>query len=128
MADQATERFVAQLPQLLAELEQRAAVLFEATLSPSMAGLPALRQIVDFLWQMRASFDERDRQINVLLLGAYLGEIVRREQGGRWRVAAAHGLPVVDLPDGQEFSPMVVMGKWLKEGEEPEAETIRLKA
>lgn len=116
MADQATERFVAQVPRLLAELEQRATALFEVPLSPSAVSLPALRQIVDFLWQMRASFDEQDRQINVLLLGAYLGEIVRREQNGRWRVDAAQGLPVVDLPDGQVFSPMVVMGKWLREG------------
>jgi hypothetical protein len=74
MADPATERFVAQVPGLLAELERRAQALFDLTLTPTVDSLPALEQIAAFLWQARASFGEQDRRINILLLGAYLGE------------------------------------------------------
>lgn len=104
-----TERFVAQLPGLLAELERRAAALFVVTLTPNLDSLPALEQIADFLQQARARFDEQDRRINVLLLGAYLGEMVRREGGGIWRVDPAAGLPLIDLPDGRVWSPMTAM-------------------
>lgn len=117
MADAATERFVARVPGLLAELEKRAANLFDMALTPAAASLPDLERIADFLWQMRASFDEQDRQINVLLLGTYYGEIVRRERGGVWRVDATVGLPVVDLPDGDAFSPMAIVGRRLSTGE-----------
>ncbi len=106
MADPHTDRFVAQLPGLLRELERRAQALFGLTLTPTPDSLPSLEQIAAFLWQARASFDEQDRRINILLLGAYLGEIVRRERGGAWRVDPALGLPLVDLPDGEMWSPM----------------------
>jgi hypothetical protein len=119
MADSTTERFVARIPSLLAEMEERATNLFGMALTPTAANLPNLERIADFLWQMRASFDEQDRQINVLLLGTYLGEIARREQSGRWRVDAAAGLPVIDLPDGEVLSPMAAAMKWLTEGIAP---------
>lgn len=106
MADPQTNRFVAQLPGLLSELERRAQALFGLALTPSADSLPALEQIAAFLRQARASFDQQDQRINVLLLGAYLGEIVRRERGGAWRVDPALGLPLVDLPDGEVWSPM----------------------
>lgn len=119
MADPATERFVARTPGLLAELERRSATLFNMTLTPAAGSLPDLERIADFLWQMRSSFDDQDRQINVLLLGTYVGEIVRRERGGAWRVDATQGLPVVDLPDGEVFNPMAAAMKWLTEGVAP---------
>ncbi len=106
MVDLASERFNAQLPGLLAELERRAQALFGLTLTPTADSLPSLEQIASFLHQARASFDEQDQRINILLLGAYLGEIVRRERGGVWRVDAALGLPLVDLPGGEVWSPM----------------------
>ena len=106
MADPATERFVAQVPGLLRELERRAQDLFGLTLAPTRNSLPALEQIAGFLHQARAIFDEQDQRINLLLLGTYLGEIVRRERGGAWRVDPALGLPLVDLPDGEVWSPM----------------------
>ena len=106
MADPATDRFVAQIPGLLAELERRAQALFDLTLTPTTDSLPALEQIARFLRQARASFDEQDQRINILLLGAYLGEIVRRQRGGAWRVEPALGLPLVDLSDGTSWSPM----------------------
>lgn len=117
MADPATERFLEALPQVLAELERRATDLFDLSLRPDAASLPALEHIADFLWQMAATFNEMDRRVNVLLLGAYLGELVRRERGGRWRVDAALGLPVIDLPDGQVFSPMKAVGQRLSAGQ-----------
>jgi hypothetical protein len=106
MADPHTDRFVAQLPGLLRELERRAQALFDLTLTPTPDSLPALEEIAAFLRQARASFDEQDRRINILLLGAYLGEIVRRARGGVWRVDAALGLPLVDLPGGEVWIPM----------------------
>jgi hypothetical protein len=108
MADQATERFTARVPGLLAELERRAAALFDIQLTPAVTSLPDLERITAFLYQMRASFDAQDRQINVLLVGTYMGEIERRERGGAWRVDAGRGLPVVDLPDGAVFDPMTL--------------------
>ncbi len=69
MADPATDRFVAQVPGLLAELERRAQALFGLTLTPTVDSLPALEQIASFLRQARASFDEQDQRINILLLG-----------------------------------------------------------
>jgi hypothetical protein len=106
MADPQTERFVAQIPGLLAELERRAQALFGLALTPSPDSLPALEQIASFLWQAQASFDEQDRRINVLLLGTYLGEAVRLARNGGWRVDPLQGLPLLDLPDGQVWSPM----------------------
>ena len=106
MADPATERFVAQLPGLLRELERRAQDLFGLTLTPTTDSLPALEQVAAFLHQARASFDEQDQRINILLLGAYLGETVRRARGGVWRVDEALALPLVDLTDGMQWSPM----------------------
>lgn len=106
MADLPTDRFVAQVPGLLAELERRAQALFDLALAPHLDSLPALEQIAAFLWQARASFDEQDRRIDILLLGTYLGEIGRRDQGGAWRVDPALGLPLVDLPGGEVWSPM----------------------
>ncbi len=106
MPDPATERFVAQVPGLLAELERRAQALFGLTLTPTVDSLPALEQIAHFLYQARARFDQQDQRINILLLGAYLGEIVRRERGGVWRVDPALGLPLVDIPGGEVWSPM----------------------
>lgn len=111
-----TNRFLAQLPGLLAELERRAAALFDVALTPSLDSLPELEQIASFLQQTRARFDEQDRRINVLLLGAYLGEIVRRQLGGVWRVDSVAGLPLVDLPDGRTWSPMEAMATRLAEG------------
>jgi hypothetical protein len=67
-----------------------------------------LEQIAAFLWEAQASFGEQDRRINILLLGTYLGEIVRRDQGGVWRVDPALGLPLVDLPGREAWSPMGV--------------------
>ncbi len=116
MADPQTGRFVAQLPGLLRELERRARDLFGLTLTPSADSLPALEQIAAFLHQARARFDAQDQRINILLLGAYLGEIVRREQGGAWRVDPALGLPVVDLPDGAVWSPMEAAQARLESG------------
>lgn len=112
-----TDRFVAQLPGLLAELERRAAALFDVTLTPSLDSLAALEQIADFLQQARARFDEQDRRINVLLLGAYLGEMARRQLGGAWRVDPAAGVPLVDLPDGRTWSPMAAMAERLTGGQ-----------
>jgi hypothetical protein len=106
VADRQTDRFVAQVPGLLAELERRAQALFDLALAPTVDGLPALEQIAAFLWQARASFDEQDQRINILLLGSYLGEIVRRDQGGAWRVDPALGLPLVELPGREAWSPM----------------------
>lgn len=116
MADPATDRFVAQLPGLLRELERRAQDLFDLTLTPMVDSLPALEQIAAFLRQARASFDQQDQRINILLLGAYLGEIVRRERGGAWRVDPARGLPLVDLPGGEVWSPMELVRMWLETG------------
>lgn len=113
-----TERFVAQLPGLLAELERRSAALFAVTLTPSLDSLPALEQIADFLQQAHARFDDQDRRINLLLLGAYLGEMVRRQGDGTWRVDPAVGLPLVDLQDGRVWSPMAAMTARLA-GERP---------
>jgi hypothetical protein len=106
MADTQTDRFAAQVPGLLAELERRAQALFGLTLTPTLDGLPALEQIAAFLWESQASFGEQDRRINILLLGTYLGEIVRRERDGVWRVDPALGLPLVDLPGRETWSPM----------------------
>jgi hypothetical protein len=106
MADPPTDRFVAQLPGLLRELERRSQALFGLTLTPTTDSLPALEQIAAFLRQARASFDQQDQRINILLLGTYLGEIVRRDRGGAWRVDAALGLPLVDLPGREAWSPM----------------------
>ncbi len=106
MADPATDRFVAQLPGLLRELERRAQDLFGLALTPTTDSLPALEQIAAFLRQARASFDQQDQRINILLLGTYLGEIVRRERGGAWRIDPALGLPLVELPGGEVWSPM----------------------
>ena len=119
MADPHTERFVAQLPGLLTELERRAQALFGLTLTPTVDSLPALEQIAHFLWQARASFDEQDQRINILLLGTYLGETVRRARDGAWRVDAALGLPLIDLPDGTLWSPMEAARVWLETGEPP---------
>lgn len=119
MADQATERFCARVPGLLAELDRRAAALFGMTLAPTTASLPDLERIADFLWQMRGSFDVQDQQINVLLVGTYLGEIERWERGGAWRVDAGRGLPVVDLPDSAVFDPMTLAGQRLSAGAPP---------
>ncbi|MCS6843991.1 MAG: hypothetical protein NZ528_06665 [Caldilineales bacterium] len=119
MADPSTERFVAQVPALLAELERRAEALFGLALTPTLASLPALEEIADFLWQMRERFDLHDRQINLLLLGTYLGEMVRRAEGGAWRVDAGAGLPVVDRPDGRVFRPMEAVGQRLTLGAPP---------
>ena len=106
MADPATDRFVAQVLGLLSELERRAQDLFGLAITPTPDSLPALEQIAAFLHQARASFDQQDQRINILLLGTYLGEIVRRERGGAWRVDPALGLPLVELPDGEVWSPM----------------------
>jgi hypothetical protein len=106
MADPATDRFVAQVPGLLRELERRGKALFGLTLTPTVDSLPALEQIAHFLHQARASFDQQDQRINILLLGTYLGEIVRRDRAGAWRVDPALGLPLVDLSDGTSWSPM----------------------
>ena len=106
MADPPTDRFVAQLPGLLAELERRSQALFGLTLTPTTDSLPGLEQIAAFLCQARASFDQQDQRINILLLGAYLGEIVRRDRAGAWRVDPTLGLPLVDLPGGEAWSPM----------------------
>jgi hypothetical protein len=119
MPDPNTNRFVAQLPGLLRELERRAEALFGVTLTPNPASLPALEQIAAFLWQTRARFDAQDQRINILLLGAYLGEVVRREQGGAWRVDPALGLPLVDLPDGTAWSPMEAVQARLEAGGPP---------
>jgi hypothetical protein len=119
MADPQTDRFVAQVPGLLRELERRAEALFGLTLTPTTDSLPALEQIAHFLWQARASFDEQDQRINILLLGAYLGEIVRRERGGAWRVDPALGLPLVDLPGGEVWSPMEAARQRLEAGGPP---------
>lgn len=119
MADPLTDRFVAQVPALLAELERRAEAIFELRLTPTPASLPALEEIADFLWLMRERFDAQDQQINVLLLGTYLGEIVRRAEGGAWRMDVTAGLPVVDLPDGQPFRPMEAVGRRLTQGAPP---------
>ena len=119
MADPATDRFVAQLPGLLRELERRAEALFGLTLTPTTDSLPALEQIAAFLRQARASFDQQDQRINILLLGTYLGEIVRRERDSAWRVDPALGLPLVDLPDGEAWSPMEAAQVWLETGERP---------
>ncbi len=116
MADPPTDRFVAQLPGLLQELERRAQALFGLTLTPTPDSLPALEQIAAFLCQARASFDQQDQRINILLLGAYLGEIVRRERGGIWRVDPALRLPLVDLADGEVWSPMVAVQARLEIG------------
>lgn len=116
MADAHTDRFTAQLPGLLRELERRAEALFGVTLTPNPASLPALEQIAAFLWQARARFDEQDRRIDILLLGAYLGEIVRRERGGAWRVDPALGLPLVDLPDGEAWNPIQATQARLESG------------
>lgn len=80
--------------------------MFDLTLTPTTDSLPRLEQIAAFLHQARASFDEQDQRISILLPGAYLGEIVRRERGGAWRVDPALGLPLVDLPGGTMWSPM----------------------
>jgi hypothetical protein len=119
MADPASDRFVAQVPGLLAELERRAQALFDLTLAPSPDSLPALEQIAGFLWQTRAHFDQQDQRINILLLGTYLGETVRRARDGAWRVDAALGLPLIDLPDGTVWSPMEAARVWLETGEPP---------
>ena len=116
MADPATDRFVAQLPGLLAELERRSQALFGLTLTPTVDSLPALEQIAAFLCQARASFDQQDQRINILLLGTYLGEIVRRERGGAWRVDPALGLPLVELPGGAVWSPMETVQTRLETG------------
>lgn len=106
MPDPQTRQFTAQIPVLLAELENRASALFDLQLAPELAALPALVQLAESLRQMQEAFDARDRRINILLLGTYLGEMVRRETGGEWQVDAALGLPVILLPGGQRFSPM----------------------
>lgn len=116
MADPATDRFVAQLPGLLRELERRAQALFGLTLTPTTDSLPALEQIAHFLRQADASFDQQDQRINILLLGAYLGEIERRQRGGAWRVDPALGLPLVDLPGGEVWSPMEAVQLRLESG------------
>lgn len=116
VTDPQTARFVAQVPGLLAELERRAQDLFGLTLMPSADSLPALEQIAAFLHQARASFDQQDQRINILLLGAYLGEIVRRDQGGAWRVDPALGLPLIDLPDGEVWSSMEAVQARLEMG------------
>lgn len=118
MPDSRTRQFTAQIPALLAELENRARFLFDLELTPDLAALPALVQLADFLHRMEESFDEQDRQINVLLLGTYLGEILRREAGGEWRVDQALGLPVVILPGGQQVSPMRAVQQHLATGTE----------
>lgn len=119
MVDPPTDRFVAQLPGLLRELERRAQALFGLTLTPSADSLPALEQIAAFLRQARASFDQQDQRINILLLGTYLGEIVRRERGGAWRVDPALGLPLVDLPGGEVWSPLEAAQRRLEAGKPP---------
>lgn len=119
MADPATDRFTAQVPGLLAELERRAEALFGLTLTPDPASLSALEQIAAFLWQARASFDQQDRRINILLLGTYLGETVRRARGGAWRVDPARNLPLVDLPGGQVWSPLDTAQRRLEGGGPP---------
>lgn len=106
LASPETMRFVAQVPGLLAELERRAFALFGLALSPGPASLPALEQIASFLQSAQASFDEQDRRINLLLLGAYLGEMGRRQQGGAWRIDPVLGLPLIDLPGGAVWSPI----------------------
>ncbi|HSN73800.1 MAG TPA: hypothetical protein VL334_01770 [Anaerolineae bacterium] len=116
MADPHTDRFVAKLPGLLRELERRAQALFDLTLTPTPDSLPALEEIAAFLRQARASFDEQDRRINILLLGTYLGEIVRRARFGAWRVDAALGLPLVELPGGEVWSPMEAVRAGLEMG------------
>lgn len=116
MTDPRTQRFVAQVPALMAELEQRALTLFDLPLSPAMESLSVLEEIAEFLWQMRASFDDQDHRVNILLLGTYLGEVMRRGAGGTWLVEPEAGLPVVILPDGHAFSPMSVVQQRLEAG------------
>ena len=119
MSDPQTTRFVEQVPGLLAELERRASSLFGVTLTPSLSSLPALEQIADFLWQMRARFQEEDRRINILLLGTYLGEIVRRATDGEWRVDPDLGLPLITLADGTHFDPIGAVQQRLDTGGPP---------
>ena len=117
--DPQTTRFEEQVPSLLAELERRASDLFDVTLSPSLQYLPALEQIADFLWRMRDRFQEEDRRINILLLGTYLGEMVRRAVDGEWWVDPDLGLPLVVLADGQRFDPMGAVQQRLETGGPP---------
>jgi hypothetical protein len=119
MSDPRTTQFVAQVPSLLAELERRASNLFGVTLSPSLLSLPALEQIADFLWQMRDRFQEEDRRINILLLGTYLGEMIRRAADGEWQVDPDLDLPLVVLADGQRFDPMGAVQQRLDAGGPP---------
>jgi hypothetical protein len=117
--DSSTEHYVSQVPGLMAELEKRASTLFNVELAPEPEALLTLERMADFLWQMRDSFDDQDRRINILLLGTYLGEVVRRELGGAWQVDPTLGLPLVMLPDGQAFNPMGAVQQRLDEGEPP---------
>ena len=117
--DSPTEHYVSQVPSLMAELEKRATALFNVELTPEPDALLTLERMADFLWQVRDSFDDQDRRINILLLGTYLGEVVRRQVGGAWKVDADLGLPLVMLPDGQAFNPMGAVQRRLDEGEPP---------
>lgn len=117
--DPKTANFTAKVPALLAELEQRARTLFGLDLTPDLTALPALEQIADFLWTMCESFSEEDHRINILLLGTYLGETIRRTQGGQWRVDTSLGVPLVMLPEGQFFDPMAAVQQRLETGGPP---------
>jgi hypothetical protein len=99
-ADTVTERM--SLAAKICEASARNA--FHVELDHSIESLPTLDDV------MKSGFASEIHDDSVYVLGAYLGDVIIREIGGRWsRLAANEKYPKLTLASGEVFDPFDIV-------------------
>ena len=90
---------------------------FELDHSPE--SLATVDRMVDDLWQGQAP---DNLEAMVQLIGAYVGETLRRNLGGEWGISPEFNTEALNLPSGTSTFPLAKVEKRLVNGQEDSVE------